>query len=242
MRKIIALPLMFCSFASFAGGGLSSSIQPYNEYIKTLLKASCEWTFKGGSEDEVVAQAIEGMKEGTSSIAEIRNKANFGAAAGQVFKNKARVGRAGKKVDNCNDFATLATEQEGEMTIFVRKASPSQSADDGLKDTTPDDGVYRTTAKDLAAMYEENEVAADDKIGGRKVEITGAVQDIGKDFANNVIIQLKNGNKFLPVRLSMEESERSKASKLKKGQEVTITCGKMMLLIGAPSGGNCTFD
>jgi hypothetical protein len=42
--------------------------------------------------------------------------------------------------------------------------------------------VYHTTAKALAELYKANEVAADDKIGGRKLEITGLVQDIRKDF------------------------------------------------------------
>ncbi|MCW4948692.1 OB-fold putative lipoprotein (plasmid) [Enterobacter hormaechei subsp. xiangfangensis] len=38
------------------------------------------------------------------------------------------------------------------------------------------------TAKALTAFYDENEVAADDKIGGRKVEVKGVVQSIDKDF------------------------------------------------------------
>ncbi|HDG5163857.1 TPA: hypothetical protein PCI02_003889, partial [Klebsiella pneumoniae] len=105
-----------------------------------------------------------------------------------------------------------------------------------------DDGIYRTTAKALAELYSANEVAADDKIDGRNVEITGTVQDITKNFANDVVLKLESDNRFMPVSLSMEDTEKSKASKLKKGQKITITCEKMQLFIGAPSGRNCTFN
>ena len=110
------------------------------------------------------------------------------------------------------------------------------------KTTTSDEGIYRTTAKALAELYSANEVAADDKIGGRKVEMTGTVQDITKNFANDVVLKLESGNRFMPVSLSMSDSEKAQASKLKKGQKITVTCEKMQFFIGAPSGGNCTFN
>ncbi|WP_241957599.1 OB-fold protein [Escherichia albertii] len=74
-----------------------------------------------------------------------------------------------------------------------------------------------------------------------KVEITGTVQEIAKNFTNDVIVRLESGNRLLPVMLSMEDSEKPKASKLKKGQKIVVTCEKMQLFIGAPSGSNCTF-
>lgn len=110
------------------------------------------------------------------------------------------------------------------------------------KATTSDESVYRTTAKALAELYKANEVAADDKIGGRKVEVTGTVQDITKNFANDVVLKLESDNRFMPVSLSMSDSEKTKASKLIKGQKITVTCEKMQLFIAAPSGGNCTFN
>jgi hypothetical protein len=89
-------------------------------------------------------------------------------------------------------------------------------------------------------MYEENEVAADDEIGGRKVEVTGIVQDITKNFANDVIVRFESGNRFMPASLSMEDTEKSKASKLKKGQ-IAITCEKCSCSLVRPRR-NCTFN
>ena len=113
-----------------------------------------------------------------------------------------------------------------------------QAADGESKKVVSNEHIYRTTAKALAELYDANEVAADDKIGGRKVEITGTVQEIAKNFTNDVIVRLESGNRFLPVMLSMEDSEKSKASKLKKGQKIVVTCEKMQLFVRAPSGSN----
>ncbi|EIM37072.1 hypothetical protein PGS1_07205 [Enterobacter cloacae subsp. cloacae GS1] len=46
----------------------------------------------------------------------------------------------------------------------------------------------------------------------------------------------------MPVSLSMSDSEKTKASKLIKGQKIIVTCEKMQLFIGVPFGGNCTFN
>lgn len=61
--------------------------------------------------------------------------------------------------------------------LLAELMSPAQQETDATKQesTTSDDRVYKTTAKDLAALYDENEVAVDDKIGSRKVEVTGDI-------------------------------------------------------------------
>lgn len=251
MRKIIALPLVFCSFASFADAAPTTDVQPYPEYlaayIKTLMIAGCEQTLKGGSEDQVIKQATQGMKEGTESYSTVYNSVILGAGAGKGLKEKGRLNTKEKvELTSCDKFASyVMTEKKDLIKVvvagLVSPTQPQKTAAES-KATTLDSNVYRTTAKDLAAMYEENEVAADDKIGGRKVEVTGIVQDITKNFANDVIVRFESGNRFMPTSLSMEDTEKSKASKLKKGQKIAITCEKMQLFIGAPSGRNCTFN
>lgn len=55
-------------------------------------------------------------------------------------------------------------------------------------------------------MYDENEVAADEKIAGWKVEVTGVVQSIDKDFTGSIVVLLKSDNNFMPARFGMEET------------------------------------
>ncbi|WP_447745508.1 OB-fold protein [Enterobacter asburiae] len=250
MKKIIVLPLVFCVFSSVAGDAASGEIQPYPEYlaayVKTLITVGCEQALKGGSEDELIKQATQGMKKDTPSYSTVYNSIILGVGAGKGLKEKGRLKTKDKiAIDSCGGFAAYASLQKDFRKLVLAGLIPSsqpQTATTKPEATTSDDNVYRTTAKSLTALYDKNEVAADEKIGGRKVEITGTVQDITKNFANDVVLKLESGNRFMPVSLSMADSEMAQASKLKKGQKITVTCEKMQLFIGAPSGGNCTFN
>ncbi|HHU4046238.1 TPA: OB-fold protein [Enterobacter cloacae] len=71
------------------------------------------------------------------------------------------------------------------MKMVVDEMTTSKQSQAGAvkpKATSSDESAYRTTAKELVELYKANEVAADDKTGGRKVEVTGTVQDITKKF------------------------------------------------------------
>ncbi len=248
MRKFLVLPFMLFPFMSFADGGATSGIQPYPEYVanyvKTLITESCEQTLKGESEDVLIKQATRGMQKDTESYATIHNAIVFGSAEGKKLKESKIITEDKTVIDSCGEGAAYVTTQKDFMKIVVATmVNPEQLqvADGESKKAVSNDHIYQTTAKALAELYDANEVAADDEIGGRKVEITGTVQEIAKNFTNDVIVRLESGNRFLPVMLSMEDSEKPKASKLKKGQKIVVTCEKMQLFIGAPSGSNCTF-
>lgn len=98
---------------------------------------------------------------------------------------------------------------------------------------------YKTTARELFAAYEENEVATDLQIDKRPVEIVGIVQGINKDFTDEIVIELTTSNQFMPARINLIEGHEATAASLKKGQKVTFLCEKMMRLIGSPSGSDC---
>ena len=250
LKKILALPLMFFSFSSFSEGVSSTDVQPYPEYlaayVKTLIAAGCEETLKGGSEDVLIKRATEGMKKGTTGYDNVHNAIVLGAGFGNGLKEKGKLITKEKiAIDSCGGAAAYTMMQkEFIKTVVASMTNPEQSqvADSKPKVPASDDAIYRTKALALAELYKANEVAADDKIGGRKVEVTGTVQDITKNFTDDVVLKLESGNRFMPVSLSMSDSEKAKASKLKKGQKITVTCEKMQFFIGAPSGGNCTFN
>ncbi|EIW8807510.1 TPA: hypothetical protein MNL20_001040 [Klebsiella pneumoniae] len=260
MKKIIVLPLLLCSFSSVASGAVSGEIQPYPDYlsayVKTLVTASCDQVLSDDGKNSIdraiksiSASATKGMTTDTESYYAVYNSIVFGAEMGDKLKNakkqkmilstKDKIG-----IDSCGGVGAYALIQKDfrKMTLAGLMPLAPQAGVAKSKATTSDESVYRTTAKALAELYKANEVAADDKIGGRKVEVTGTVQDITKNFANDVVLKLESGNRFMPVSLSMSDSEKTKASKLIKGQKITITCEKMQLFIGAPSGGNCTFN
>lgn len=260
MKKIIALSLIVFSFASVADQQPSPSsavnLQSYRNsaegYISTLFSTTCEMALKGGIDVNVpveqstkglVVQATQGMEKGTSAYSTIHDTVVLGAAVGLNIKKKGKtIAQDKTEIHTCSEFVSYIV-QKGFMSQFTTGLSdPKQSTATENSSVTSDDGIYRTTAKALTAMYDENEVAADDKIGGRKVEVKGVVQSIDKDFTGSVVVLLQSGNEFMPARFGMEETEKNQAASLRKGQTVSILCEKMMFLIGSPSGSRCLFN
>ncbi len=105
----------------------------------------------------------------------------------------------------------------------------------------PQKEIYNTTARQLFKEYEENEVATDEQLKGKLIAVRGIVQSIDKDFTNSIIIKFRTENEFMPARMEMQDSEKSTAAALKKGEQVTVICEKMSRIVGSPSGRNCVF-
>ncbi|CAI0716224.1 OB-fold putative lipoprotein [Serratia quinivorans] len=120
-------------------------------------------------------------------------------------------------------------------------ATESTSSESVPVTSTPAKEVYKTTATALFKDYDDNEVAADEKMKGKIIEVSGTVQSIDKDFTDSIIVRLKTSNEFLPAIMGVKDSEKSTALALKKGQKVVVTCASMSRMVGAPSGRNCIF-
>ncbi|WCF11955.1 OB-fold putative lipoprotein [Edwardsiella piscicida] len=224
MIKLIITSLTFCSFMSIAAGSAPSNIQPYrsnlSNYVETLVITSCEQTLKGVSKDTIIDRAVAGMNKNTNTYGIIYNTATLGEMIGNKLSKEKKIIIADKaEIDNCHDAAKVIMNTDSMKEIVNQMTAETKPVEATSKASTSNDKVYCTTAKALAELYDANEVAADNKIGGRSVEVTGVVQDINKDFADNVVVQLQSGNRLLPVRLYMSESERMKASELSKGQK-----------------------
>lgn len=91
---------------------------------------------------------------------------------------------------------------------------------------------YEMFAVELFRDYESNEVAGDEKYKGKKIAVTGKVEDIGKDALGYPYVSL-----YVDIMQSIvcyfSEDDIKILSKLKKGQKITIigVCdGKMLNL------------
>lgn len=132
--------------------------------------------------------------------------------------------------------------------IFGKDSSNSQQpATDQSKTTqtktdVPAQDVYKTTAAQLFKDYESNEVAADEKMKGKSVEVSGTIQSIDKDFADNIVLQLKTANEFMPAHMNLEDSEKQKAMALSKNAKVTVLCKKVARMVGSPIGSECVLQ
>jgi len=120
----------------------------------------------------------------------------------------------------------------------VAPASPP-TVDDATAPPAPERQTFRTTANELFAAYEANEVATDDRMKGMVVQVTGAIQSIDKDFTDDVVLSLRTANEFEPARLSLVKSDKAQAASLRRGQVLTVACEHMSRVMGGPSGSDC---
>ncbi len=101
--------------------------------------------------------------------------------------------------------------------------------------------IYKITAQQLFADYGANEVATDEKIKGKIVQVGGTVESINKDFTDSIIVSLRTSNQFMSARMYVNDSEKQRAIVLKKGDRVVLQCKKMTRGMGSPVGSDCEF-
>ncbi|KWE66098.1 hypothetical protein WL77_14975 [Burkholderia ubonensis] len=96
------------------------------------------------------------------------------------------------------------------------------------------------TASALFVAYEKNEVAADQKYKGKALSVSGTVQSIDKDAFDEIVVQLRTNNEFMPVHAYLSKEKEALAASLEKGQKVTWTCEGGGRIIGSPVLRDCT--
>jgi len=76
------------------------------------------------------------------------------------------------------------------------------------------------SASKLYASYDANEVNADQNFKNKTFYVTGIVEEIKKDFMNDIYVSLKTGQVFSYVNCYLDDEDV--ASKLSKGAKVTF--------------------
>lgn len=80
----------------------------------------------------------------------------------------------------------------------------------------------KISAMDLYQEYKDNEVKADNRYKKETLEITGTINNIGKDIVNSIYITLDVGEYLSSVQCYFKDSESESVANLTKGEEVTI--------------------
>lgn len=106
----------------------------------------------------------------------------------------------------------------------------------------PSKEIVSYTAVQLSKAYEENEVATDEALKGKLVNITGRVQSIDKDYSDSIIVKLRTLNEYMPASMDITDKQKALAASLRKGDKISITCEKMSRLVGEPYGRDCVIN
>ncbi len=130
-----------------------------------------------------------------------------------------------------------------DRTTTSTKTSTNTSSKNETKTEYKSDDVISASvyASTLYDAYHANEVSADSKYKGEKIEVTGNIQEIRKDFLDNVIIDLETKNQFMPIRCEVLKSHEKGAGSLSKGKTITIKGKCKGLILGSVMMDDCTF-
>jgi len=84
------------------------------------------------------------------------------------------------------------------------------------------EAVIKVNAIELFAEYKANEIQADYKYKNKLLEVSGNINNIGKDILDNPYISLKTNDFIWSVQCMLIDSESQKASRLKKGDSISL--------------------
>ncbi|MDA7668783.1 OB-fold putative lipoprotein [bacterium] len=111
-------------------------------------------------------------------------------------------------------------------SVFAVVAIGSIETDEDTRKVQSQAATYKMTANEIIKAYSENEVKADLKYDEKVVELTGRVEDIGKDIADKTYILLGKFTSadFLPrsVQCYFTDGEVRSVAGLSNGDVVTV--------------------
>jgi len=101
--------------------------------------------------------------------------------------------------------------------------STTTPADEPATPAAPEEEAIPVTAVELFSAYKENTIAADSQYKDKLVEVSGAVDNIGKDILDAPYVSMNCGGQcFGSVQCMLKAGEDTKALSLKQGDAVTF--------------------
>lgn len=132
-----------------------------------------------------------------------------------------------KFVKHLLSIATVVT-----FFILAIASSNDKKTEKEVAEKEASQPAIEVTAKQLFADYEANEIAADQKYKDKVVIVTGTVNDISKDIADDIYVTVKGDEMMGDIQCYFSKDHTNDAAQLKKEQKISIkgNCeGKSML-------------
>ena len=125
--------------------------------------------------------------------------------------------------------ATPDAEQSdtGDAPVGSEVHSTQESED---QEEPPESGTQTSAEADLPTVtavqlykeFDDNQIAAKKKYGGQRYQITGTVDDIGRDILDTTYVTLKTGDPMWSVQCMFSRDEEDAVGALSKGDRVSI--------------------
>jgi len=118
-------------------------------------------------------------------------------------------------------------------------SSGTNSSGSNQTNTAPAEEAIVVTSTKLYSDYKANEISADNTYKGKLVEVSGTVDNIGKDILDKPYISLKTGEIIGSVQCMLDDDAIAEASALAEGTKVTMQ-GRVNGLLGNVLVKGCT--
>jgi len=125
------------------------------------------------------------------------------------------------------------------LTSCGNSSKPDSAA--GSTEEKTAESATQVSAKEYSKKYQENEVAADNLYKGKKIAISGIVESINKDMADDAYISL-TGDGEISMGVQCHLTDAQKAATVKKGSEITIVGTGDGMIIGIPQVKECVIQ
>ena len=125
--------------------------------------------------------------------------------------------------------AKKAEEAKTTTTVSATKTPEPKVTPKPTKPATPTS--TKISPSQLVREYDANEVAADQKYKGKRLTVSGSIDDIGKDIMGTAYITLSSNHMFRDVQCFFPDVRAGQVAGLSKGQTVTVTgvCNGLMM-------------
>lgn len=105
-----------------------------------------------------------------------------------------------------------------------------------------DGPTISATAKEVAALYDENQIAGDQKYFKKTVRITGVIHSINSGLNNSPSVSLVGKGFIQNPQVHFSSPDIPRIAKLKKGQNISFVCNGAGVLVGTPVFNSCVFS
>ncbi len=108
------------------------------------------------------------------------------------------------------------------LVIIIPKDNEQSTASNTTENVAQEQPAFEleVTASTLFDEYQDNEVSADNKYKGKIILVDGTVQQVRKDFMDNMIVELTTSNQFMPINCYFENADV--VASLSKGNNIKI--------------------
>lgn len=111
-----------------------------------------------------------------------------------------------------------------EKEVVIAKPSSDNERREVSKQSKQVDQPIKVSATKLFQDYKSNEIAADKIYKGKVLDVSGVISSIEKDVLGGGMLMLKASRDYDMVSALIDPSMLEKASKLKRGANITVRC------------------